>query len=124
MAAAAHFLIRKKLFNSKYPQLQITKDFAVEEKKLHLTASGRKYDQGKKAPHKRSASGNILTPTKTSTQEKEQQHTQNDTVTEISEASHMSEPEDDDDETLLDPFAPSKTFSTKNPKSITKKPWK
>ena len=81
MAAAAHFLIRKKLFNSKYPQLQIAKDFAVSEKKLHLTASGRKYDPGKKAPHKRTSSGDIPTPTKTSTQEKEQQHTQSHTIT-------------------------------------------
>ena len=52
LAAAAHFLIRKELFNSKYPQLQVAKDFAVAEKKLYLTASGRKYDPGKKA-HKK-----------------------------------------------------------------------
>ena len=52
MAAAAHFLIRKKLFNSKYPQLLVAKDFAVAEKKLHLAVSGRKYDPGKKAPKK------------------------------------------------------------------------
>ena len=32
LAAAAHFLIRKKLFNSKYPQLLVAKDFAVAEK--------------------------------------------------------------------------------------------
>ena len=32
MAAAAHFLIRKKLFNTKYPQLLVAKDFAVAEK--------------------------------------------------------------------------------------------
>ena len=49
LAAAAHFLIRKKLFISKYLQLQVAKDFAVAEKKLHLAASGRKYDPGKKA---------------------------------------------------------------------------
>ena len=42
LAAAAHFLIRKKLFNTKYPQLLVAKDFAVAEKKLHLTVSGRK----------------------------------------------------------------------------------
>ena len=53
MAAAAHFLIRKKLFNSKYPQLLVAKDFAVAEKKLHLAVSGRKYDPRKKAPKKR-----------------------------------------------------------------------
>ena len=56
MAAAAHFLIRKKLFNTKYPQLLVAKDFAVAEKKLHLTVSRRKYDPGKKAPKKRRTS--------------------------------------------------------------------
>ena len=49
LAAAAHFLIRKKLFNSKVTQLRVAKDFAVAEKKLHLAISGRKYDPGKKA---------------------------------------------------------------------------
>ena len=49
LAAAAHFLIRKKLFNSKCTQLYVAKDFAVAEKKLHLTISRRKYDPGKKA---------------------------------------------------------------------------
>ena len=56
LAAAAHFLIRKKLFNTKYPQLLVAKDFAVAEKKLHLAVSGRKYDTGKKAPKKRRTS--------------------------------------------------------------------
>ena len=49
LAVAAHFLIRKKLFNSKVTQLRVAKDFAVAEKKLHLTISRRKYDPGKKA---------------------------------------------------------------------------
>ena len=49
LAAAAHFLIRKKLFNSKVTQLRVAKDFAVAEKKLHLAISSRKYDPGKKA---------------------------------------------------------------------------
>ena len=53
LAAAAHFLIRKKLFNTKYPQLLVAKDFAVAEKKLRLTVSRSKYDPGKKAPRKR-----------------------------------------------------------------------
>ena len=56
LAAAAHLLIRKKLFNTKYPQLLVAKDFAVAEKKLHLAVSGRKYDPGKKAPKKRRTS--------------------------------------------------------------------
>ena len=51
-----HFLIRKKLFNTKYPQLLVAKDFTVAEKKLHLTVSGRKYDPRKKAPKKRRTS--------------------------------------------------------------------
>ena len=49
LATAAHFLIRKKLFNSKVTQLHVAKVFAVAEKKLHLTISGRKYDPGEKA---------------------------------------------------------------------------
>ena len=56
MAVAAHFLIRKKLFNTKYPQLLVAKDFAVAKKKLHLAVSERKYDPGKKAPKKRRTS--------------------------------------------------------------------
>ena len=56
MAAAAHFLIRKKLFNSKCTQLHVTKDFAVAEEKLHLTISGRKYDPGKKASKRKRTS--------------------------------------------------------------------
>ena len=52
LAAAAHLLIRRKLFNTKYPQLLVAKDFAVAEKKLHLAVSGRKYDPGKKALRK------------------------------------------------------------------------
>ena len=56
LAAAAHFLIRKKLFNSKCTQLLVTNDFAVAEKKLHLTISGRKYDPGKKASKRKCTS--------------------------------------------------------------------
>ena len=56
MAAAAHFLIRKKLFNTKYPQLHVAKDFAVVEKKLHLAVSGKKCDPGKKAPKRKHTS--------------------------------------------------------------------
>ena len=56
LAVAAHFLIRKKLFNSKCTQLLVAKDFAVAEKKLHLTVSRRKYDPGEKASKKKSTS--------------------------------------------------------------------
>ena len=80
LAAAAHFLIRKELFNSKYSQLQVAKDFAVAEKKLHLTASGRKYDPGKKVHRKRHTPGNNTTASKASTLEK-QQPTQSETDT-------------------------------------------
>ena len=117
LAAAAHFLIRKKLFNSKNPQLQVAKDFAVAEKKLHLTASGRKYDPGKKAHHERSTSGDATTPSKTSTPEK-QQPTQSDTITGTQQEHQPSEFSSDDDETLPDLFSFAKTFETKDPKSI------
>ena len=121
MAAAAHFLIRKKLFNSKYPQLQVAKDFAVAEKKLHLTASGRKYDPGKKAHRKRSTSGDATTPSKTSTPEN-QQPTQCNTITGTQQEHQPSEFSSNDDETLPDPFSSTKTFETKDPKSLPKKP--
>ena len=56
LAAAAHFLIRKELFNSKCTQLHVAKVFAVAEKKLHLTISGRKYDPGKKTSKRKHTS--------------------------------------------------------------------
>ena len=113
LAAAAHFLIRKELFNSKYPQLQVAKDFAVAEKKLHLATSGRKYDPGKKVPKKRHSPGDNTTAPKASTSEK-QQPTQSKTLSQVSS---------NDDEDLPDLFpSSSKTFETKDPKSIPNKP--
>ena len=56
LGCSSTLLIRKKLFNSKYPQLLVAKDFAVAEKKLHLAISRRKYKPGKKAPKKRCTS--------------------------------------------------------------------
>ena len=132
LAAAAHFLIRKELFNSKYPQLQVAKDFAVAEKKLHLAASGRKYDPGKKAPKKRRTSNGKTAAPKASTSQ-EQQPTQSETVTEQQPQSETitdtqqehvpSQFSSDDDEELPNLFPTStKTFETKDPKSIPKKP--
>ena len=72
MAAAAHFLIRKKLFNTKYPQLHVAKDFAVAEIKLHLTVSGRKYDPGKKAPKRKCTSDVKTADPKLSTSQEQQ----------------------------------------------------
>ena len=121
LAAAAHFLIWKELFNSKYPQLQVAKYFAVAEKKLHLTTSGRKYDPGKKAPKKRCTPGDNTTAPKASTLEK-QQPTQSKTVTETQQEQVPAQISSDDD-SLPDPFpSSSKTFKTKDPKSIPKKP--
>ena len=73
MAAAAHFLIRNKLFNTKYPQLHVAKDFAVAEKKLHLTVSGRKYDPGKKAPKRKCTSDVKTADPKPSTSQEQPQ---------------------------------------------------
>ena len=73
MAAAAHFLIRKKLFNTKYPQLHVAKDFAVAEKKLHLAVSRRKYDPGKKAPKRKRTSDVKTADPKLSTSQEQPQ---------------------------------------------------
>ena len=50
LAAATHYLLRKKIFDSKISQAALAKEFAVAKKKLHLAVSGRKYDPGKKFP--------------------------------------------------------------------------
>ena len=68
---AAHFLIRKKLFNSKGTQLHVAKDFAVAEKKLNLAISGRKYNPGKKASkRKRTSDVKTANPKPSTSQDK------------------------------------------------------
>ena len=158
MAAAAHFLTRKKLFNTKYPQLLVAKDFAVAEKKLHLAVSGRKYDPGKKAPKKRRTSDiKTVDPKPSTSQDKStseqqpqgepaseqqpqdesvsEQQPQDESVSEQPQGSSAAEqqPQDkasdtitsqssDDDTPLPDYAAALKTFTTKDPSSIPKKP--
>ena len=148
LAAATHFLIRKKLFNSKYPQLLVAKDFAVAEKKLHLTVSGRKYDPGKKAPKKRRTSDVKTADPKPSTSQAQpqdesisEQQPQDEPISEqqpqgvsTTEQQPQGEASTDtqqepvpsqfsDDDELPDPYAfATKTFVTKDPRSIPKKP--
>ena len=138
MAAAAHFLIRKKLFNSKYPQLLVAEDFAVAEKKLHLAVSRRKYDPGKKAPKKRCTSDvKTADPKPSTSQDKPQyesvseQQPQGVSTTEQQpqgEAATATQQEPvpsqfSNDDKLPDAFAiTTKTFAMKDPRSIPKKP--
>ena len=143
LAAAAHFLIRKKLFNTKYPQLLVAKDFAVAEKKLHLAVSGRKYYPGKKAPKKRRTSDVKTADPKPSTSQDQpqdksisEQQPQDESVSEqqpqgMSAAEQqpqgeatdtLSSQSSDDDKPLPDYAAALKTFTTKDPGSIPKKP--
>ena len=143
MAAAAHFLIRKKLFNTKYPQLHVAKDFAVAEKKLHLTVSGRKYNPGKKAPKRKRTSDVKTADPKPSTSQEQQlqdesvpeQQPQDESVSEQQQAAPTAEqqPQDkasdtltsqssDDSTPLPDYGAALKTFTMKDPSSVPKKP--
>ena len=138
MAAAAYFLKRKKLFNSKYPQLLVAKDFAVAEKKLHLAISGRKYDPGKKAPKKRHTSdGKTVAPKPSTSQDQPQsesvseQQPQSESITEqqpqgATATDTQQEPvpsQFSSDDSLPDPFATTtKTFEMKDPRSIPMKP--
>ena len=156
LAAAAHFLIRKKLFNSKCTQLHVTKDFAVAEKKLHLAVSRRKYDPGKKAS-KRKHTSDVKTadPKPSTSQDKSastqqpqdepasEQHPQDESIPEqqpqdesVSEqqqdapaaeqqqdkASDTLMSQSSDDSILPDYGAALKTFTTKDPSSVPKKP--
>ena len=146
LAAAAHFLIRKKLFNTKYPQLLVARDFAVAEKKLHLAVSGRKYNPGKKAPKKRRTSDVKTADPKPSTsqdqpQDKPISEQQDESISEQPQGVSASEQQpqgeaststlqepvpsqfSDDDESLPDAWTMArKTFATKDPRSIPKKP--
>ena len=138
LAAAAHFLIRKKLFNSKCPQLLVAKDFAVAEKKLHVTVSRRKYNPGKKAPKKRHTSDVTTADPKPSTS---QDHPQDESISEqqpqgpsATEQQPQGEAATDtqqepvlsqfsNDDKLPDAFAATtKTFEMKDPRSAPKKP--
>ena len=138
MAAAVHFLIRKKLFNTKYPQLLVAKDFEVAEKKLHLAVSGRKYDPGKKALKKRRTSDVKTADPKPSTSQDQpqdesisaqqpqdesisEQQPQGKAFTDTQQEPVPSQFSDDDE--LPDPYALArKTFAMKDPSSIPKKP--
>ena len=138
LAAAAHFLIRKKLFNSKYPQLLVAKDFAVAEKKLHLTVSGRKYNPGKTASKKRHTSDVKTADPKPSTSQDQpqdesisEQQPQGASATDQQpqgEAATDTQQEPvplqfSNDDELPDTFATTtKTFEMKDPRSAPKKP--
>ena len=162
LAATAHFLIRKRLFNSKYMQLLVAKDFAVAEKKLHLTVRGRKYDPGKKASkRKRTSEKKAADPKPSTSQDQPQdepgfeQQPQDEPVpeeqpqdvsiseqpqeestseqqpqgTSATEEQPQGVPEPDtlssqssSDDALPDYAAALRTFSTKDPSSIPKKP--
>ena len=153
---AAHFLIRKKLYNSKCTQLHVTKDFAVAEKKLHLTISGRKYDPGKKASkRKRTSDVKTSDPKPSTLQDKSasEQPAQDESVSEqqpqdepVPEQQPQDEPipeqqqdapttkqQDKASDTLTslsidgsiilpDYGQALKTFTTKDPSSVPKKP--
>ena len=156
LAAAAHFLIRKKLFISKCTQLHVAKDFAVAEKKLHLAVSGRKYDPDKKASkRKRTSDVKTADPKPSTSQDKSastqqpqddpasEQQPQDESISEqqpqdesISEqqpdvpgaeqqqdkASDALTSQSSDDSILPDYGAALKTFTTKDPSSVPKKP--
>ena len=147
MAAAAHFLIRKKLFNSKCTQLHVAKDFAVAEMKLHLTVSGRKYDPGKKASkRKRTSDVKTADPKPSTSWDKSvsEQQPQDESISEQQpqDESISEQPQDvpaaeqqqdkasdtltsqssDDSISLPDYGSALKTFTTKDPSSVPKKP--
>ena len=144
------FLIRKKLFNTKYPQLHVAKDFAVAEKKLHLAVSGRKYDPGKKAPKRKCTSDVKTADPKLSTSQEQQsqdepvpeqqpqeepipeQQPQDESISEQQQAAPAAEQQPQDkasdtltsqssDDSLPDYGAALKPFTTKDPRSVPKK---
>ena len=100
---AAHFLIRKKLFNSKCTQSHVAKDFAVAEKKLHLAISGRKYNPGKKASKRKLTSDEKTADPKPSTSKEEStptQQPQGETVSEQQQDASVSKHQPQDESIL------------------------
>ena len=152
LAAAAHFLIRKELFNSKCTQLHVAKVFAVAEKKLHLTISRRKYDPGKKASKRKHTSAIKTSDPKPSTSQDKSASEQQPQDESISEQQPQDEPvpdqpqdepvpeqqqdepttkQDKASDTLtslssddeIPDYGPAlKIFTTKDPSSVPKKP--
>ena len=152
LAAAAHFLIRKELFNSKCTQLHVAKVFAVAEKKLHLTISGRKYDPGKKASkRKRTSAVKTSDPKPSTSQDKSasEQQPQDESVSEQQPQDKPipDQPQDEpipeqqqnepttkqdkasdtltslsSDDEIPDYGAALKIFTSKDPSSVPKKP--
>ena len=139
---AAHFLIRKELFNSKCTQLHVAKVFAVAEKKFHLAISGRKYDPGKKAS-KRKHTSDVKTsdPKPSTSQDKSasEQQPQDEPVPEQPQDEPVPEQQQDalatkqdkasdtltslsSDDDIPDYGLALKIFTTKDPSSVPKKP--
>ena len=108
MAAAAHFLIRKKLFNSKCTQLHVTKDFAVAEKKLHLTISRRKYNPGKKASKRKLTSDVKTADPKPST-------SQDESVSEQQQQDESISEQQQQDESISEPHPQDESISEQQP---------
>ena len=122
LAAAAHFLIRKKLFNTKYPQLHVAKDFAVAEKKLHLAVSGRKYNPGKNAPkRKRTSDVKTADPKPSTSQEQPQDEPVSEQQPQDKASDTLASQSSDDSTPLPDYGTALKTFTTKDPSSVPKK---
>ena len=152
---AAHFLIRKKLLNSKCTQLHVAKDFAVAEKKLHLAISRRKYDPGKKASkRKRTSDVKTSDPKPSTSQDKSasEQQPQDESISEQQpqdESVSAQQPQDEpiseqqdahatkqqdkasdtltslssDESIILPDYGQAlKTFTIKDPSSVSKKP--
>ena len=146
LAAAAHFFIRKKLFNSKCTQLHVAKDFAVAEKKLHLAVSGRKYDSGKKtSKRKRTSDVKSADPKPSTLQDKSiseqqpqdesvsEQQPQDESISQQQQDAPATEQQQDkasdtltsqsSNDSILPDYGPAlKTFTTKDPSSVPKKP--
>ena len=112
MAAAAHFLIRKKLFNSKYPQLLVAKDFAVAEKKLHLAVSRKKYDTGKKASKRKCTSDKKAADPKPSTS---QDQPQDESISEQQPQNKSISEQQPQDESISEQQSQDKSVSEQQP---------
>ena len=116
-ATTTHLLLCKRIFNTKVSQATIAHEFRVENKKLHMAISGRKFNPGKKPCCKKVTPSNNPVKQKV-TQKKSSADQPTDPEAEITEIQGDNEQtQHDTDDELLHASLPD-SFTPQDPKKV------
>ena len=110
LAAATHYLLRKKMFDLKISQAALVKEFVVAEKKLHLAISGRKHDPGKSFQNRNPVINLNLKRKRLQRQmsQKQMKWSKFQKTRNLHQKIGDANDDDDDDDSLPDTFSPQK----------------